>query len=326
MAPPDSELLIEAPDLDRIERRRRFIAPEDSEEAGESETGAPGRAPRTPLAEAWWRLRRHPGFWFSAGLTTFIFVVAAWPSLFTDKDPLRCLLADSQAPMSPEFPLGADFQGCDIFTGIVYGARASVSVGLLAAAAVTVVGTLMGVVAGFFGGWVDAVVSRVTDIFFAIPLILGAIVALQVVSQRNVFTLTAILAVFGWTGTARIARAATIEVMTKDFVAATRTLGASRLRLVVTHVLPNILAPIVVVVTMAIGGLIAAEATLSFLNIGLPFEVRSWGKAIADGKTVLKVNPAILLWPAGALTITVFNFLLLGDVVRGAFGAKGSVR
>ncbi|MDR1077489.1 MAG: ABC transporter permease [Propionibacteriaceae bacterium] len=311
MAPPDSELLIGQTDLDQVERRRRFIA---AEEAGEAETGGLGRASRTPLAEAWWRLRRHPGFWFSAVLTTFIFVVAAWPSLFTDKDPLRCLLADSQAPMSPEFPLGADFQGCDIFTGIVYGARASVSVGLLAAAAVTAVGTLMGVVAGFFGGWVDAVVSRVTDVFFAIPLILGAIVALQVVSQRNVFTLTAILAVFGWTGTARIARAAT------------RTLGASRLRLVTTHVLPNILAPIIVVVTMAIGGLIAAEATLSFLNIGLPFEVRSWGKAIADGKTVLKVNPAILLWPAGALTVTVFNFLLLGDVVRGAFGAKGSVR
>ncbi|MDR1264839.1 MAG: ABC transporter permease [Propionibacteriaceae bacterium] len=323
MAPPDSELLIVEPDLDRLERRRRFVAPE---ETGQAEPEAAGRLPRTPMGEAWRRLRRNPVFWFSVALTTFIFVVAAWPSLFTDKDPLHCLLADSQAPMSPEFPLGADFQGCDIYTGIVYGARASVSVGLLAALAVTAVGTTMGVMAGFFGGWVDAVVSRITDIFFAIPLILGAIVAMQVVSQRNVFSLTAILAVFGWTSTARIARAATIEVMTKDFIAATRTLGASRPRLVVAHVLPNILAPIIVVVTMAIGGLIAAEATLSFLNIGLPFEVRSWGKAIADGQTVLKVNPAILLWPAGALTMTVFNFLLLGDVVRGAFGAKGDLR
>jgi oligopeptide transport system permease protein len=282
--------------------------------------------PRTPLGEAWYRLRHHPGFWFSAAVTAFILVVAAFPGLFTDKDPLRCLLADSQAPMSREFPLGADFQGCDILAGVVYGARASVSVGLLAALAVTAVGTVLGVTAGYFGGWADAVVSRLTDVFFAIPLLLGAIVAMQVIAERNVLTLTLILAVFGWTGTARIARAATIEVVTKDFVAATRTLGASRLRILATHILPNILAPIIVVVTMAIGGLIAAEATLSFLNIGLPFEVRSWGKAIADGKTVLKVNPAILLWPAAALTVTVFNFLILGDVVRSAFGAKGDLR
>ncbi|MDR1387184.1 MAG: ABC transporter permease [Propionibacteriaceae bacterium] len=311
-----------------LEQRLHYVAPETS--ISESDDIAPSAAPKARSrgiwGEAWRRLKRNPGFWFSAVLTAFILLVAAWPQLFRDRDPRRCILADSQAPMSAEFPLGADFQGCDILTTIVYGARASVSVGLLAAFGVTLVGTILGVVAGYFGGKVDAVISRLTDIFFAIPLLLGAIVAGQVVAQRSVLTLTAILMVFGWTSTARIARSATIEVTTKDFVAATRTLGASRPRILLTHILPNILAPIIVVVTMAVGGLIAAEASLSYLGIGLPPDVPSWGRAISDGRTVLKVNPGILLWPAGALTLTVFNFLVLGDVVRSTFGAKGTVR
>ncbi|MDR2379936.1 MAG: ABC transporter permease [Bifidobacteriaceae bacterium] len=282
---------------------------------------APARS-RSALGEAWYRLRRRWTFWFSAAVVAFLCLVAIWPTLFTSRDPRLCLLADSRAPMSAAFPLGADFQGCDILTTIVHGARASLTVGLLAALGTTLLGTVLGVTAGYFGGVIDAVVSRITDIFFAIPLILGAVVAMQVVAERNVLTLTAILMFFGWTGTARIARSATIEAATKDYVAAARTLGASHARIIVTHVLPNIAAPLIVVVTMAVGGLIAAEASLSYLSIGLPPDIPSWGKAIADGQTVLKANPGILLWPAGALTLTVFAFLTLGDAVRGAFGPK----
>ncbi|MDR2566052.1 MAG: ABC transporter permease [Bifidobacteriaceae bacterium] len=278
---------------------------------------------RSALGEAWHRLRRSKRFWFCAALTTFLLVVAAFPAWFTAKDPHDCVLANSRAPMSPEFPLGADFQGCDVLTTVVYGARASISVGLLAAVSVTAFGAILGILAGYYGGLADAIVSRITDTFFAIPLILGAIVAMQVVPERNVFTLAAVLTVFGWTGTARIARSATIEVKTKDYIAAARTLGASHKRIIATHILPGVLGPLIVVVTMAIGGLIAAEASLSYLNIGLPPDVPSWGKAISDGKTVLKANPTILLFPAGALAITVFNFLLLGDAVRDAFSPKG---
>jgi oligopeptide transport system permease protein len=281
---------------------------------------------RSTLGEAWHRLRRSWSFWLSAAVVAFLLLVAAWPALFTARDPHHCLLKDSRAPMGPEFWLGADFQGCDIFTTIVHGTRASITVGLLAALGTTVLGTALGVVAGYFGGPVDAVLSRVTDIFFAVPLILGAVVAMQVVAERNVLTLTVILVFFGWTGTARIARSATIEATTKDYVAAARTLGASDLRILLTHVLPNILAPLIVVVTMAVGGLIAAEASLSYLSIGLPPDIPSWGKAIADGQTVLKANPGILLWPAGALTVTVFAFLTMGEAVRGAFGPRTARR
>jgi oligopeptide transport system permease protein len=296
----------------------------------EAPTEAPPDAPQAPptrsrsaLGEAWVRLRRSKKFWFSAVVTAFIGVVAAAPTWFTARDPHDCVLADSRAPIGPQFPLGADFQGCDILTTVVYGARASVSVGLLAAIGATTLGAALGILAGYHGGWLDTIISRVTDTFFAIPMILGAIVAMQVVPSRNVLTLVAVLTVFGWTGTARIARSATLEAKTKDYIAAAHTLGASHRRVLLTHILPNVLGPLVVVVTMAVGGLIAAEASLSYLNIGLPPDVPSWGKAISDGKTVLKANPTILLFPAAALAITVFNFLLLGDAVRDAFNPKG---
>ena len=278
------------------------------------------------LGEVWVRLRRSKAFWFSATIIAFLIIVAAFPWLFTNQLPNFCELQYSRAPMSSQFPLGADFQGCDILTRIIYGTRASISVGLLAALGTTLLGTLVGVVAGFFGGVVDAVLSRLTDIFFAIPMILGAIVAVQIVARENrgVLSLVVILMVFGWTSTARIARSATIEVMTKDYVAAARTLGASRTRILATHILPNIMAPLIVVVTMAIGGLIAAEASLSYLSIGLPPTLPSWGKAIADGQLTLKANPGILLWPAAALTLTVFAFLMLGEAVRNAFGPQAT--
>ncbi|MDR0836949.1 MAG: ABC transporter permease [Propionibacteriaceae bacterium] len=283
---------------------------------------------RSALGEVWLRLRKSKAFWFAATVIGFLLVVAVFPSLFTSKVPSPCELQYSRAPMSSQFPLGADFQGCDILTRIIYGTRASISVGLLAAIGSTVLGTIFGVVAGFFGGVVDAILSRITDIFFAIPMILGAIVAVQIVARENrgVLSLVVILVFFGWTGTARISRSATIEVMTKDYVAAARTLGASRLRILGTHILPNILAPLIVVVTMAIGGLISAEASLSYLSIGLPPTVPSWGKAIADGQLTLKANPGILLWPAAALTVTVFAFLMLGEAVRHAFGPQAAKR
>ncbi|MDR1393295.1 MAG: ABC transporter permease [Bifidobacteriaceae bacterium] len=314
---------------DQLGGVEHYVAPDSAEPGEELDSrsqDAPGTTGKPLFGQAWSRLRRQPSFWFTLAATSFIGLVAAWPSLFTSNDPRRCLLANSRAAMSPEFPLGADFLGCDILTTVIYGARASVSVGLLAALTTTLLGAALGVAAGYFGGWIDALISRITDTFFAIPLILGAIVAMQVVERRSVLTLVAILTVFGWTGTARIARSATIETGVKDYIAAARTLGARHSRILLTHIVPNIAAPVIVVITMAIGGLIAAEAALSFLNVGLPPDVPSWGKAISDGKTVLKVNPGILLWPAGALTFTVLNFLVLGDVIRNALGAQETFR
>jgi oligopeptide transport system permease protein len=284
------------------------------------------RRSRSILGDGWATLRRKGQFWFSATIVALILLVAAAPSLFTSGQPRDCDLTNSLAPMGPAHPWGGDFQGCDILTTIVYGARSSIAVGILAATGALLLGTILGTLAGFFGGWLDILISRLTDVFFALPLILGSIVAMQVVEQRSVFTLSGVLVAFGWTGSARISRAATIDVGTLSFVDAARTLGAGRLRILASHILPNILGPLIVILTMSIGGMIGAEAALSYLNIGLPPQVASWGKAISDARTTFKISPGVLLFPAFALTITVFAFLVLGDAVRDSFDRKAVAR
>jgi oligopeptide transport system permease protein len=284
------------------------------------------RRSRSILGDGWATLRKTPKFWLAAAIVAFLGVVALAPALFTNSNPRECYLVDSLAPIGPAHPLGGDYQGCDLWSILVYGTRPSISVGLLAASGSLIVGTALGTLAGFFGGLLDAIVSRISDVFFALPLILGSIVAMQVVEQRSVVTLSAIFVVFGWTGSARIARAATIDVATLSFVDAARALGASRLRILATHILPNILGPLIVIFTMSIGGLIGAEASLSYLSIGLPPESVSWGKAISDARALFRVSPGVLLYPAVALTVTVFAFLLLGDAVRDAFDRKAVSR
>lgn len=275
---------------------------------------------------AWVRLRHSPLFWISAVILVFLGLMAAFPALLTDSNPRDCLLADSRGPSTPEHPLGTDLQGCDILANVTYGARASLTVGVTSSLGATIVGVLVGLCAAYFGGWVDTILSRISDVFFAIPLILGAIVAVQVAEERNAWTLSAILILFGWTSTARIARSAALEVKSKDYISAARILRVPQWRILLTHITPNIIAPIIVVATIGIGSLITAEASLSYLSIGLPPDIPSWGKAISDGQKVLKVNPGIMLWPSLALTLTVFAFISLGESIKRAFGVKGEER
>ena len=153
-------------------------------------------------------------------------------------------------------------QGHDIYTRTVYGARASVTVGLGATLAVFVVGGALGALAGFYGGWLDAVVSRVTDVFFGLPLLLAAIVLMQVMHHRTVWTVIAILALFGWPQVARIARGAVLEVRSSDYVLAAKALGLSRIQILLRHALPNAIGPVIAVATIALGAFIVTEATL----------------------------------------------------------------
>jgi oligopeptide transport system permease protein len=187
----------------------------------------------------------------------------------------------------------------------------------------------MGALAGYYGGWVDAVLARINDIFFALPLILGAIVLMQLPvfrTNRNVWSLVLILIIFGWPQIARITRGAVIEVRNADFVTAARSLGVSRFRSLMRHVLPNSLAPIIVVATISLGTFIVAESTLSFLGIGLPPSVMSWGNDIQSAQASLRSNPMPLIYPAIALSITVLSFIMLGDALRDALDPKARKR
>ncbi len=266
--------------------------------------------------DTWRGLRRRPKFVVAATLIAFFLVLAIFPALFTSvnpsyADPYQSLLAPSATHW-----FGTDLQGHDIYARTVYGARASITVGVGATLLVFVVGGALGALAGFYGGWIDVVVSRVADVFFGIPLLLAAIVLMQVMHHRTVWTVIAILALFGWPQVARIARGAVLAVWGSDYVLAAQALGLHRFGILIRHVVPNALGPVIAVAAISLGLFIVTEATLSYLGVGLPPSVVSWGGDINMAQTRLRAGSPILFYPAGALALTVLAFLMMGDVVR----------
>lgn len=268
--------------------------------------------------DTWRRLRGRPKFVGAAVLIVAIVAVAAVPSLFTGADPAYADPSQSLLPASRAHWFGTDLQGHDVYARTIYGARASVTVGLGAALIVFVVGGALGALAGFYGGWLDAVISRVTDVFFALPLLLAAIVLMQVLHHRTVWTVIAILALFGWPQVARIARGEVLAVRASDYVLAAKALGMSRFQILLRHAVPNALGPVIAMATIALGSFIVTEATLSYLGVGLPTSVVSWGGDINLAQTRLRAGSPILFYPAGALAVTVLAFMMLGDALRDA--------
>ena len=277
--------------------------------------------------DAWRDLRRRPMFWFSVVLALFFLVMALWPTLFTQVDPRSCDLQFSNDGPADGHPLGYTFQGCDIYARIVWGAQTSLSVGLIATVISSVLGLIMGALAGFYGGWLDSVLSRVGDIFFAIPYILAAVVVMTVLrDQRTVWVLAIAIGGFAWASTARVVRAEILRVRQADFVMASRALGRSKFGTLLSHVIPNAIAPLLVITTLSLAASIVAEATLSFLGVGLPPEVMSWGLDISKAQASLRVAPMALIYPSIALTLAVLAFVTLGELIRDALDPKARAR
>ncbi|MDO4910472.1 MAG: ABC transporter permease [Corynebacterium sp.] len=303
--------------------QERYVAETDETGLGAVDAVADESAPSSMWGEAWRYLRRRPLFWISAVLIFAAIMLALFPGLFSNTDPRLCELNDSLAGPRSGHPFGFDRQGCDIYARTIYGARASVLVGVLTTLLATFLGTVMGALAGFFGGILDAVLSRITDIFFALPLVLAAIVVMQMFKEhRGILTVVLVLGFFGWTSIARITRGAVMSVKNEEFVTAARAVGASKTRMLLRHILPNAAAPIIVYATVALGTFIVAEATLSFLGIGLPPTVVSWGGDISNAQSSLRTQPMVLFYPAMALAITVLSFIMMGDAVRDALDPK----
>ncbi|MFF9506495.1 ABC transporter permease [Streptomyces sp. NPDC014724] len=288
---------------------------------GPAGTG-PAEKPRSLWSDAWRDLRHNPFFLISALIILFLVIISIWPSLIADQDPLDCNLGKAQQGSQPGHPFGFDGQGCDVYTRTVYGARNSVTVGVCATLGVTLLGGLLGGLAGFFGGWWDSVLSRLTDIFFGIPVVLGGLVFLSVVTSATVWPVIGFIVLLGWPQIARIARGSVITAKQHDYVQAARALGASNTRMLLRHITPNAVAPVIVVATIALGTYISLEATLSFLGVGLKPPAVSWGIDISAASQYIRNAPHMLLWPAGALAVTVLAFIMLGDAVRDALDPK----
>lgn len=278
--------------------------------------------------DAWRDMRVRPMFWISAAIILLVLLVSFFPTWFTQVDPRACSLAFSNGAPAAGHPLGYNMQGCDVYSRLIYGTPTSVSVGFIVIMITFVFGSIMGALAGFFGGFVDTVLSRVGDIFFSIPYILAAVVVMSVLSDyRNPLVIAFAIGGFSWPITARIMRSEILRVKNADFVMASQSLGSSRLTTLVRHVLPNSIAPTIVVTTLSLSSAIVAEATLSFLGVGLPpGQFISWGNDISAAQLSLRTDPMPLIWPSVALAVTVLGFILLGEVVRDALDPKARAR
>jgi oligopeptide transport system permease protein len=273
--------------------------------------------------DAWQDLRRNPVFWIALGIVVLMVLLAAFPWLFTAVDPRTADLASSlKGPTSGHW-FGFDKQGYDIYARVIYGARSSVLVGVFSTLIAGLAALAVGLPAGYFGGWVDGVLARIVDIFLGIPLLLGAVViAVALAGQElGIWPVVLALGLLGWPTSARVVRASVISAKHQDYVQAARVLGASHTRIMLRHILPNALTPIVVMLTISLGQFIAYEATLSFLGLG-PRNTISWGVDIAAAQGWYREAARPLMFPAGFLTATVLAFIMLGDAVRDAFDPK----
>jgi oligopeptide transport system permease protein len=307
-------------------RSRRFVAEIDDTPMVVDQVDESAEA-SSLWRDAWRALRRRPMFWVSAVLIVVIVAVSLFPFLFTGLNPNYGDITRSNDDAAPGHPLGFDQQGYDILARVIYGAQSSLSTGLIAMILVVLIGGVFGAIAGYYGGWFDTILSRVGDIFFAIPTVLGAIVVMQTIpGSRTPVTVALVLALFAWPQMARIMRGAVLSAKGADYVTASIALGVSRFAILVRHVIPNAIAPVIVLATTSLGTFIVAEATLSFLGIGLPPSTVSWGGDISRAQAAIRVSPENLFFPSVALAITVLAFLMLGDVVRDALDPKARAR
>ncbi|MBN2113616.1 MAG: ABC transporter permease [Acidimicrobiia bacterium] len=274
-------------------------------------------------ADAWRQLRRRPMFIISGVLIVILAVMAIWPGLFTRADPRACNLADSLLRPSSEHWFGTDVQGCDYYARTIWGARVSITIGVLVTACSTLIAVLLGSMAGYYGGWVDTVIARLTDIWFAIPTILGGIVILRsVFSTRGLLQVSLVLIVLGWPTMLRLVRSAVMATKEMDYVDAARALGVRNFRIIRRHILPNAVAPVIVYATITVGVIISAEAALSFLGVGLQLPAISWGLMISVAQNRILTAPHLLLFPGAFLSVTVFSFILMGDALRDALDPR----
>lgn len=283
--------------------------------------GAPGREAGL-WSDAWRQLRRNPLFIASAVLIAVFTLMAIVPGLFTRADPRACDLSNSLLRPSSGHWFGHDLQGCDYYAKVIHGARVSMTIGIATVGGTALLAVVLGTLAGFYGGVVDTLIARLTDVWFALPTFLGAVVVLAVLGGKGLPQLTFVLVLFGWPTMTRLMRSAVLTVRDMEYVTAARALGAGDLRLMWRHILPNALAPVIVYGAIRVGIVIAAEATLSFLGLGLQLPAISWGLMIAGAQPRLLSAPHLLLFPGLFLSLTVLAFILLGDALRDAFDPR----
>lgn len=288
----------------------------------------PGRAQQgqarqeaTYLQMVWRRFKRHKLAVASLIILCCLYLIAIFAPLLSTQD-YRAVEPEIrlQAPSSKHW-FGTDDVGRDIYSRVLHGARISLSVGFVAAGFAVLVGTVVGAVAGYFGGVVDDILMRITEIFMAFPTFFLLITVVSLL-PRSIFNIMVVIGLTSWPGLARMVRAEFLSLREQDFTEAARAIGASDRRIIFRHILPNAMAPIIVSTSLRIGGAILAESGLSFLGLGVQEPFPSWGNILNRGRNFLRYAPWITMAPGVFIFITVLCFNFIGDGLRDALDPR----
>ena len=275
------------------------------------------------MSRATRHLRRDGRAWFGVGVILLIIIAAVAAPLIARHDPASIDLTNQLQGPSSHHWMGTDIQGRDVWARLVYGARISLAVGLLSQGIALALGLVLGLIAGYYGKWVDEVVMRLADVTLAFPTLL-LLIALVAALQPSLPVVFLTIGLVGWAGMARLVRGQVLVVRELEYVQAQRALGARDHRIIAMHVLPAVIAPVVIACTLGVAGAIMAEASLSFLGLGVQPPTPSWGAMIADGRDLsqLRSSPWTSLFPGLAIGFTVLGFNLLGDALRDALDPR----
>ncbi len=286
----------------------------------------PGRPARSYWQQATGRLRRNR-IGVASGLVLLFFVLVALTSpllaaIFTHADPRGIdLLNTFLPPLSPHHILGTDDLGRDELTRMLFGARVSMGIGFLAVGVALTVGTAVGLAAGYYGGLLDGLLMRLVDIILAVPAIF-LFILMSILFKPNTITLALIIASVGWGSIARLVRGEVLSVRTRDFMVATSSLGANDLRLILRHLLPNVLHVLIVFGSLYLGQVVLIEAALDFLGLGISPATPSWGNMLTNSETFFFHSSWLVVWPGLTIFITVLAANLFGNAIRDAFDPR----
>lgn len=288
----------------------------------ETETQTGVEVPGLSLGQLWRRFRQNRLAVLGLAILGVIFAGAILAPVITPGGPLEMdLLSPLQPPFSPGHPLGTDNFGRDLMARIFFGARISLTVGFVVVGISAAVGLVAGLLSGYYGGWVDQLVMRITDIFFAFPFFILAIGVIAVLGP-NIINVMAVLGLVTWPEYARLVRGQVLSIKQETYVDAARTLGANDWRIMFRHILPNCLAPVIVLATVGMASAILSAAGLSFLGMGVQPPSPEWGAMLNEGKTYMMTAPHLIVIPGFAIMVTVLALNFVGDGLRDALDPR----
>lgn len=275
----------------------------------------------------WARFRRHRLALVGGGILALLVFLAVFAPWVSPRDPYAVDLAAYRSPPSARYWLGADSSGRDVLSRLIYGARISLSVGIVAVGIYTVIGVLLGVLSGYYGGWVDHVVMRLADVVLSFPVLLLLITMVAIVgpSLANVML---VIGLVGWPPLARLVRGEFLSLRTREFVEAALACGARDARIIFVHMLPNVVPTIMVNVTLGVAQAILIESAMSFLGVGVPPPIPSWGNMLTDAQslTILRHMPWLWVPPGLMIALSVLSINFLGDGLRDALDVRADDR